>query len=93
MGKYRKKPVVIEADIFKQGMEDGVHFRRDLPKGVCPKGFEVNDPHDTVIYPYIDTLEGRHYIDPGDYIITGVRGERYPCKPGIFKETYEKISD
>lgn len=38
---------------------------------------------------YIDTLEGRMRADPGDWIITGVRGEKYPCKPDIFEQTYE----
>jgi hypothetical protein len=39
---------------------------------------------------WIDTLEAGHRVCPGDYIITGVKGERYPCKPDIFEETYEK---
>ena len=89
MAKYRKKPVVVEAEVFKPNMEDGSHFERDLPKGVSPIGFEMNDTHNTVCYPYIDTFEGRHYINPGDYIITGVNGERYPCKSDIFEKTYE----
>jgi len=40
---------------------------------------------------WIDTLEGGHIVCPGDYIITGVQGEHYPCKPNIFKETYEAV--
>lgn len=91
MAKYRKKPVVIDAVLFEPGIEDGVHFKEDLPQGVNPMGFDMDDPHGTVIYPYIDTLEGKHYIDPGDYIITGVQGERYPIKPDIFKATYDKV--
>ncbi len=39
---------------------------------------------------WIDTLEGGHIVCPGDWIITGVKGERYPCKPDIFSATYEK---
>lgn len=39
--------------------------------------------------PVIKTLEGWHVVSPGDYIITGVKGERYPCKPDIFLKTYE----
>ena len=47
-------------------------------------------------YPYhdhgwIDTLEGGHIVCPADWIITGVQGEHYPCKPHIFKETYEPV--
>ena len=38
---------------------------------------------------YIDTLEGAHIVTPGDWIITGVKGEFYPCKPDIFELTYE----
>lgn len=90
--KYRKKPVVIEAEVFKRGMEDGIHFHNDLPTGVNVQGFEMDDPHETCIYPYIKTLEGKHYISPGDLIITGIKGERYPCKPGIFEKTYEKVN-
>lgn len=40
---------------------------------------------------WIDTLEGGHRVCPGDYIITGVKGEHYPCKPDIFKDTYERV--
>lgn len=41
---------------------------------------------------WIDTLEGGHIVCPGDYVITGIQGERYPCKPHIFEATYEKVS-
>lgn len=44
-----------------------------------------------VDHGWIDTLEGGHRVCPGDFIITGVRGERYPCKPDIFYETYEVL--
>jgi hypothetical protein len=40
---------------------------------------------------WIDTLEGGHNVCPGDWIITGVKGERYPCKPDIFAATYEAV--
>lgn len=43
--------------------------------------------------PYINTLEGKHYISEGDYIITGIKRERYPCKPDIFKATYDKVEE
>lgn len=42
---------------------------------------------------WIDTLEGGHIVCPGDWIITGVHGEHYPCKPDIFEKTYEKIEE
>lgn len=40
---------------------------------------------------WIDTFEGGHIVCPGDFIITGVKGERYPCKPDIFMATYESV--
>ena len=40
---------------------------------------------------WIDTLEGGHIVCPGDWIITGVKGEHYPCKPDIFEATYERV--
>ena len=40
---------------------------------------------------WIDTLEGGYTVCPGDWIITGIAGERYPCKPGIFDATYEPV--
>ena len=67
--KFRKKPVVIEAELYKPGMEDGFDEEMKLP--------------------YIKKLDGRHCISPGDWIITGIKGERYPCKPDIFEATYE----
>lgn len=42
---------------------------------------------------WIDTAEGGHNVCPGDWIITGVRGERYPCKAVVFKETYEPVNE
>lgn len=41
------------------------------------------------VHGWIDTLEGGHIVCPGDWVITGVKGERYPCKPDIFDATYE----
>ena len=43
------------------------------------------------IHGWIDTLEGGHIVCPGDWIIKGVKGEFYPCKPDIFEATYEKV--
>jgi hypothetical protein len=42
---------------------------------------------------WIDTLEGGHIVCPGDWIITGVKDERYPCKPDIFEATYERVEE
>lgn len=43
------------------------------------------------VHGWIDTLEGGHIVCPGDWIITGVKGERYPCKPDIFSATYDSV--
>ena len=42
---------------------------------------------------WIDTLEGGHIVCPGDWIITGIKGEFYPCKPDIFEATYEQVEE
>jgi hypothetical protein len=42
---------------------------------------------------WIDTKEGGHIVCPGDWVITGVKGERYPCKPDIFSETYDPVTE
>lgn len=95
VAKYRKKPVVIEAFRYEPdapGMTEYVEslpdVREDFSRGGEP-GY-ANTPHQCL---YIDTLEGTHRADPGDYIITGVQGERYPCKPDIFEATYEPVED
>ena len=44
-------------------------------------------------FGWIDTLEGGHIVTPGDWIITGVQGEHYPCKPDIFEKTYEPADE
>lgn len=45
------------------------------------------------VHGWIDTLEGGHIVCPGDWIITGLKGEHYPCKPDIFAATYEPVPD
>lgn len=79
MAKYRKKPVVIDAEVYRPGLEDGFDIKHPEEQHLADK------------IPYINTLEGKHYISPGDYIITGIKGERYPCKPDIFEKTYELV--
>lgn len=92
MTKYRKKPVVIEAEQYKEGMEDGSEERyidHNHPNRTF--GIKVSEKDTPVLVPYIDTLEGKLLITKGDWIITGVKGERYPIKPDIFEETYELV--
>lgn len=66
------------------------YFRRpDVPdEAACEKCKKTFYRHG-----WIDTLEGGHIVCPGDWIITGVKGERYPCKPDIFEATYERVED
>jgi len=95
MAKYRKKPVVIEAQQwFPPG--DGRHD----PAMLCDckgKTIKVGDLYvafktmGPVVYR-ISTLEGDLQVSSGDWIITGVKGEKYPCKPDIFAETYEPVT-
>lgn len=87
MAKYRKKPVIVDAEIYRKGMEDG--FACDgCTNPVC----SGNDMNCKDMKPYIQSLEGKMFISDGDYIITGIKGERYPIKENIFKETYERCN-
>ena len=98
MPKFRKKPVVIEAGLWV-GVEGtaangyyldvGYYRRPDDPGGRKCKHCDRR-MHD---HGWIDTLEGGHTVCPGDWIITGVKGEKYPCKPDIFEATYEHVEE
>ena len=79
--KYRKKPVVIEAT---QWFKDGDHWAVAKYQG---NGQQLEG------CGWVKTLEGGHIVRPGDYIITGVKGEHYPCKPDIFEMTYELVEE
>lgn len=82
MAKYRKKPVVIEA-IRWDGSNGGYAAIEKLARrGKCTVSFH----HGTL---HIQTREGEMHSEIGDYIIRGVEGELYPCKPSIFAATYE----
>jgi len=78
MAKYRKKPVVIEAVQFKGNfaeIEEFVGGDAEFREGIL----------------FIATLEGPLKASPNDWIIKGVNGEFYPCKPDIFEKTYEAV--
>lgn len=81
MEKYRKKPVVIEA-IQWTGLNTG-----DV-NTFAGKDIETIRPNEPFI---IQTLEGEHKASVGDFIIKGIKGEFYPCKPDIFEATYEPV--
>lgn len=90
MAKWRKKPVIIDAEVYKQGMEDGYACYEITGKFIGYYDKNGGLPKTNRI-PAIKTLEGFHEISEGDYIITGIKGERYPCKPDIFQMTYELV--
>jgi len=80
MAKFRKKPVVIEAvQWFKMGDHPEVKM---VPEFLANGGRGKPSPG-------IETLEGKLHVSIGDWIITGVKGEHYPCKPDIFAATYD----
>lgn len=83
MPKFRKKPVVIEAVLFRAGEHDS-----DLAADVVAGAIRYTEDGDMLIR----TLEGEMLARPGDWIIRGVKGEIYPCKPDIFAATYEAVT-
>ena len=104
--KYKKKPVVVDAiqwnpeddlfvaDVFFphvkriSDLEDPDHVAFSLMAKLMG-----NKAYNADHYGYVYTLEGGHLVSPGDWIITGIQGEYYPCKPGIFAETYEIVKE
>lgn len=82
MTKYRKKPVVIDAwQLTKENVEVGIPGWIDLDT--------VHIFDSGVLFAEIVTLEGVMQASEGDYVIKGVQGEFYACKPNIFEQTYE----
>lgn len=76
--RARKKPVVVEAMLYTGPNFDEV-------------GEWCGAFHAGTDYLIIKTLEGNHRANPGDWVIKGVKGEFYPCKPDIFDQTYEVV--
>ena len=95
---YRKKPVEVEA--FRLGhdpMPDWFMNERTMNNVITmfKNNYEPESPFEDcsmLIEADIKTLEGTMHADNGDYIIKGVKGEIYPCKPDIFEATYEKVT-
>ena len=79
---YRKKPVVVEA------VQWTGENHAEMCEFIDPEVFEIKPKEGLIIH----TLEGDHHASPGDYIIKGVNGEFYPCKPDIFAKTYEPVT-
>lgn len=95
MSRYRKRPVEVEAfqlkdipwpDWFEEALDTGT-AELVSPKNVS---FTLGD---IVSHAIIHTLEGDHRANLDDYIICGVKGELYPCKPDIFEQTYDRVED
>lgn len=88
--RFRKKPVVIEAFRFTEARRED---NTDWPEWLH-EAWNKGDGAPGSFWPcdgtlYLGTLEGAHVVAPGDWIIRGVKGELYPCKPDIFDMTYE----
>lgn len=101
--KFKKKPIVIEAEQFNPEAKD-FHDIIDLPKGVRGASYReiagmLNTSGCSKELPYwqwsvmgvIETHSGKYALSPGDWIVTGVKGEKYPCKPDIFEATYKPV--
>lgn len=84
MSKYMKKPVIIEA--VQWTGENKEEIKAFIPNTIIVKKNKEGELG-------IGTLEGVMTASKGDFIIKGVHGEYYPCKPDIFAETYEKVEE
>jgi hypothetical protein len=85
MEKFRKRPVIIEAEQFVIW-----DFKKPPPFVKLHNTMFPVQKDNTIIIP---TLEGQHIASHLDWIIKGIKGELYPCKPDIFEKTYEKVID
>jgi hypothetical protein len=106
MARFRKKPVEVEAITFDELVEYGKANGANIINGM-PWSFDYNVEYTNENYVYairshpithendncylIPTLEGTMKFERGDMLITGVRGEIYPCKRDIFEATYEEV--
>lgn len=89
MKKYRKKPVVVEA--VKWNGYNLAEIKKFTSNHADVKYDEKDG--EVIADLFIHTLEGDMHASKGDYIIKGVHGEFYPCKPDVFAKTYEEVSD
>ena len=89
--KFRKQPIIIEAEQWNKDWNHpiveplyalGIGWNYGKCK-ICGESFEYHGK--------VQTLEGEMTVCPGDWIITGIQGEHYPCKPDIFEKTYLKV--
>lgn len=85
--RAQKKPVIIDYEVFEDTTDCLMDLQDNL--GIDPLRVSYRNSEQPVLM--IETLEGTMIANVGDYIIKGVHGEFYPCKPDIFKETYDLI--
>lgn len=85
MSKFRKKPVEVEAVQFTDYKRHGGAYAFAQENGI---GYFDDGER---AWPEVHTLEGVMRMEPNDWLITGVKGEKYPCKPDIFDATYEPV--
>jgi hypothetical protein len=95
LAKYRKKPIVVEAVQWFPGVNiegvivsPGYGMPPDIQDRVL-HGINPEIPKCGAIW----TLEGWRLVRPGEWVITGIKGEKYPCKPDIFEATYDPIKE
>ena len=94
--KYKKKPVIIEAMKYTEdNYDEAITFvGKENCKVIVNRVNRLSmDPNkkEAIVTFFINTLEGNMLVSNGDYIIKGVNGEFYPCKPDIFDKTYEEV--
>ena len=91
MPKFQKRPIVIEARQSTgtpESNRDIIDWTRDSR---TPASMDDHPERGKCLT--ISTLEGVHWVLPGDWVIRGVQGEFYPCKPDIFAQTYEAVDE
>ena len=107
MARYRKKPIEIEAVLYDGSLycagfivgwadDAGAYLVRQGHEHALRREPEFDGSNGNILdsaqpYIVIPTLEGDHRADVGDYVIQGVQGEFYPCKPDIFAATYDAV--
>lgn len=96
--KFRKKSVVIDAEQFKfpysaESFEAQRDYCERLGVKIIYDCEQVKNKGLGLVRFQIETLEGPHIVSDGDWIIRGIKGELYPCKPDIFEATYEPVGE
>jgi len=92
VGKFRSKPVVINAALWDGSIADATAIIDYILKWNGTARFRYGFEREDGLIA-IDTLEGTMEASPGDWIIQGTRGEFYPCKPDVFATKYEEVDD